>query len=65
MAIAADVAQLADFARERLGTLDVWLNNAGQVTQKRLLPDIPAAEVADVVGALALSFRQINIVQCC
>lgn len=54
MAVAADVAQLADYARERLGTLHFWLNNAGQVTQKRLLPDIPAAEVADVVGAHAL-----------
>ena len=47
----ADVAALGDFAAQRLGTVHRWINNAGQVTRKRLLTDLDATEIADVVGA--------------
>ena len=48
------MAALGDFAVRRLGTVHRWVNNAGQVTRKRLLPDLDAAEIADVVGANVL-----------
>ena len=50
----ADVAALGDFAVQRLGVVHRWINNAGQVTRKRVLADLDAAEIADVVGANVL-----------
>ena len=49
-----DVAALGEFAVQRLGTVHRWINNAGQVTRKRLLADLEVAEIADVVGANVL-----------
>ena len=51
---ATDVAALGDFAVQRLGTVHRWINNAGQVTRKRVLADLDAAEIADVVGVNVL-----------
>eukprot|EP00884_Botryococcus_braunii_P005386 jgi/Botrbrau1/14849/Bobra.0326s0003.1 len=47
---AQDIAEFAEFAAAQLGGLDLWLNNAGQVTSKRLLADVPASEIAAVAG---------------
>ena len=52
--VSADVAALGDFAVQRLGVVHRWINNAGQVTRKRVLADLDAAEIADVVGANVL-----------
>jgi NAD(P)-dependent dehydrogenase (short-subunit alcohol dehydrogenase family) len=30
MGLASDVAALADFAAEQLGSVDIWINNAGE-----------------------------------
>ena len=46
-----DMAALGAFAQRRLGTLDLWINNAGEVTRKTLLADVDAEEVLRVVGA--------------
>ncbi|CAD7695532.1 unnamed protein product [Ostreobium quekettii] len=54
VSIATDVASLASFARERLGAVDRWINNAGKVTGRRLLPDLEAGEIEAVVGANVL-----------
>lgn len=35
-----DVAELAQYAGQQLGHVDLWLNNAGQVTCKRMLADV-------------------------
>lgn len=34
---ATDMQGLAEFALQQLGTVDYWINNAGQVTAKRIL----------------------------
>lgn len=49
-----DVAALGDFAAEQLGTVHLWFNNAGAVTSKGLLDDVPASEIADAVGTNVL-----------
>ncbi|PSC75726.1 short-chain dehydrogenase [Micractinium conductrix] len=38
----------------RLGGVDLWINNAGEVTAKRLLVDVPPEEVVQVVGTNVL-----------
>lgn len=50
----ADVAALGDFAAAQLGTVHLWVNNAGAVTGKGLLDAIPAAEIGDAVGTNVL-----------
>lgn len=46
----ADMAALGAFAQRRLGAVDLWINNAGEVTRKTLLADVEAGEVLRVVG---------------
>lgn len=48
------MAALGDFAVQRLGVVHRWINNAGQVTRKRVLADLDVTEIADVVGANVL-----------
>lgn len=48
------MAALGEFAVQKLGTVQRWINNAGQVTRKRLLADLDASEIAEVVGANVL-----------
>uniref|UniRef100_A0A7I4FF80 Uncharacterized protein n=1 Tax=Physcomitrium patens TaxID=3218 RepID=A0A7I4FF80_PHYPA len=47
---ASDVAALASFAAEKLGTIHFWINNAGEVTGKKLLADVDAEEIVRVSG---------------
>lgn len=54
VSVASDVAALAAFAKERMPLVDRWINNAGQVTRKRLLSDLDADEITAVVGANVL-----------
>lgn len=44
------MARLGQFAQRCLGTVDVWINNAGEVTSKKLLADVAPAEIVQVVG---------------
>lgn len=48
----ADVAALGDYAAQQLGTVHMWINNAGAVTG--LLDDTPVAEIAEAVGTNVL-----------
>lgn len=50
----ADVAALGDYAAQQLGTVHMWINNAGAVTGKSLLDDTPVAEIAEAVGTNVL-----------
>eukprot|EP00245_Coleochaete_scutata_P007218 TRINITY_DN22350_c0_g1_i1.p1 TRINITY_DN22350_c0_g1~~TRINITY_DN22350_c0_g1_i1.p1 ORF type:complete len:433 (+),score=52.96 TRINITY_DN22350_c0_g1_i1:52-1350(+) len=66
--VAADVEALGRAALERLGTVHLWINNAGGVTAKRLLADVPGDEVAqiaatNVVGSLLGSREAIRIMR--
>jgi NAD(P)-dependent dehydrogenase (short-subunit alcohol dehydrogenase family) len=47
---AGDVQRFGQLVGEELGGVDLWINNAGEVTAKRLLADVEAEEVARVVG---------------
>jgi len=49
-----DVAALGDFAAEQLGTVHLWVNNAGAVTGKGLLDETPAEEIVEAVGTNVL-----------
>lgn len=49
-----DVAALGDFAAEQLGTVHLWVNNAGAVTGKTLLDETPAEEISEAVGTNVL-----------
>ena len=55
MSSSADMAALGAFAQQRLDAMDLridlWINNAGEVTRKTLLADVDAEEVLRVVGA--------------
>ncbi|GAB4817879.1 hypothetical protein N2152v2_004925 [Parachlorella kessleri] len=44
------MARLGVFAQQCLGAVDVWINNAGEVTSKRLLADVEPFEIVRVVG---------------
>ncbi len=46
----ADVAVLGEYTRERLGTVHTFINNAGEVTSKRLLADVDPHEIVRVIG---------------
>jgi chlorophyll(ide) b reductase len=48
------VAALGDFAADKLGTVHLWVNNAGAVTGKRLLDETPAEEISAAVGTNVL-----------
>lgn len=45
----ASVQQLADFAKENLGTVGYWINNAGVNGGRRALRDVPVNQVELVV----------------
>ncbi|CAL8465249.1 g4784 [Coccomyxa elongata] len=47
----ADVAALGQYTVDRLGTVHTFINNAGEVTTKRLLADVDAHEIVRVVGS--------------
>eukprot|EP00798_Chlamydomonas_sp_ICE-L_P003057 gene3057-13077_t len=47
---AAQVEALAAAAKESLGTLHLWINNAGEVTEKALLIDLEAAAITKVTN---------------
>ncbi|KAL4430704.1 hypothetical protein ABPG75_005960 [Micractinium tetrahymenae] len=46
----ADMERLGQWVQGCMGGVDLWLNNAGEVTAKRLLADVAAEEVVRVVG---------------
>jgi NAD(P)-dependent dehydrogenase (short-subunit alcohol dehydrogenase family) len=46
----ADVAALGQYSREKLGVVHTFINNAGEVTSKRLLADVDPHELVRVVG---------------
>ncbi len=46
-----DVARLGAFAQQTLGDVHIWINNAGQVTSKQLLADVPPEEILSAVGS--------------
>lgn len=45
-----DVAELGQFAQQQLGTVHFWINNAGQVTRKKLLADVDPSDISGAVG---------------
>ncbi len=47
-----DMAELGRFAKQQLGMLHLWLNNAGSVTRKRMLADVDPADISAAVGEL-------------
>eukprot|EP00955_Chlamydomonas_euryale_P110307 365990-Chlamydomonas_euryale.AAC.37 len=53
-ALPHQVDALAELARNTVGPVSIWINNAGAVTSKRLLADVPADEIAAAVGANVL-----------
>ncbi|CAI5481884.1 unnamed protein product [Closterium sp. Yama58-4] len=54
VANAEDLASLAEFAVEQMGGVDIWINNAGQVTSKSLLADVPPSDIASAVSTNVL-----------
>ena len=50
VSVSEDVAELGQFAKRQLGTVDLWVNNAGQVTRRRLLADVDASDISSAVG---------------
>lgn len=50
VSVADDVAELGQFAGQQLGTVHLWINNAGQVTRRRLLADVDASDISSAVG---------------
>jgi len=44
-----DIQKLWDFAVKQFDKVDIWINNAGISNELRMLPDIPAEEMARVV----------------
>ncbi|GJP30671.1 hypothetical protein CLOM_g4527 [Closterium sp. NIES-68] len=54
VASAADLAGLAEFAVARMGGVDIWINNAGQVTSKSLLADVAPSDIASAVSTNVL-----------
>ncbi|CAM6090616.1 unnamed protein product [Calypogeia fissa] len=63
-----DVERLAQFATKRLGVIDRWLNNAGEITAKKLLADVDADEIirvsrTNVVGSLLCCREAIRLMR--
>ncbi|CAI5993778.1 unnamed protein product [Closterium sp. NIES-65] len=54
VANAEDLASLAGFAVEQMGGVDIWINNAGQVTSKSLLADVAPSDIASAVSTNVL-----------
>ncbi|CAI7771552.1 unnamed protein product [Closterium sp. NIES-54] len=54
VANAEDLARLAGFAVEQMGGVDIWINNAGQVTSKSLLADVAPSDIASAVSTNVL-----------
>lgn len=52
----ADVAALGQYTVDRLDTVHTFINNAGEVTTKRLLADVDAHEIVRVVGSQHAQF---------
>jgi len=44
------ISKFAESAAGALGGVDIWINNAGQVTRKKLLSDLDSDEIVRVVG---------------
>ena len=40
VSVPEDVSRLGEFAVRTLGCVDIWINNAGQVTRKKMLADV-------------------------
>ncbi|KAL3678632.1 hypothetical protein R1sor_021588 [Riccia sorocarpa] len=64
----ADVESLASFASQRLGIIDRWLNNAGEVTSKKMLADVGTDEIirvsgTNVIGSLLCCREAIRIMR--
>ena len=53
VSVAEDMAELGRYAKQQLGNLDFWINNAGQVTRKRMLADVDASDISSAVGESA------------
>lgn len=51
---ADDMAELARFSCERLGTIDRWINNAGVVSEKVPLFEVSTEDIATVCGTNVL-----------
>ena len=47
-----DMAELGRFAKQQLGTVHFWLNNAGSVTRKRMLADVDPSDISAAIGEL-------------
>ncbi|CAK9216076.1 unnamed protein product [Sphagnum troendelagicum] len=65
---AADVCAFASFAVEKLGIVDIWINNAGEVTSKKILADVEASEIVrvcgtNVIGSLLCCREAINVMR--
>lgn len=46
-----DVQRLGEFVQRQMGGVDIWLNNSGEVTAKRLLDEVDPHEIVRVVGS--------------
>lgn len=44
------MAALGQYARQKLETVHIFINNAGEVTRKRMLADVAPDEIARVTG---------------
>ncbi|GMH33272.1 hypothetical protein BSKO_01106 [Bryopsis sp. KO-2023] len=45
-----DLKEFADFSAEKLNRIDRWINNAGEVTEKKLLSDLEPSDITQVIG---------------
>ena len=45
-----DMAELGRFAQQQLGSVHLWINNAGSVTRKRMLADVEPSDITAAVG---------------
>ncbi len=58
---AEDIRELGHLARQQLGTVHLWINNAGSVTRKKMLADVDSADISAAVGedwAVLLTFAE-------
>ena len=57
VSVSEDMAELGQYAKQQLGIVDFWINNAGQVTRKRLLADVHASDISSAVGESAALWK--------